>query len=187
MVLKNGPIVMACLLGSMAVDDDNCVYFQGDGDEDYIYSINADGTQKWSVLLTGSASRGGVVIANGRLYAATKEATDHLRVLNLSDGASVWSYTTGDGLSATPTVDSDGNVYVGSFDDSFYVLDSNGNLKFQFETGGNVWSSATISDNGTVYFGSYDGNLYAMEFFSNGTSASTWPTLGKNAQNINSK
>ena len=171
--------------GSMAVDEANAVYFQGDGDADFIYAINADGTEKWSFELTNSASRGGVVIANGVLYASTKEDTDHLRAINVNNGSSLWSFTTGDGLSATPTVDADGNIYFGSFDDKFYVLDPSGNLKFEFTTGGNIWSSATIGSDGTVYFGSYDFNLYAMEFFSTGPSISTWPTLGKDAKNTN--
>lgn len=173
--------------GSMAIDDQNAVYFLGDGTNDLIYAINADGTQKWSVTLTGSASRGGIVIADGKVYASTKEITNHLKVLNIADGSTIWNYTTGKDLSATPLVDKDGNLYIGSFDENFYVLDANGNLKYKFKTGGSIWSSATMANDGTVYFGSYDRKMYAMDFFSAGRSTSTWPTLGKNAQHVNHK
>lgn len=174
--------------GSMAVDEDNTIYFEGDGDIDAIYAIYSDGTKKWSYTLTGSASRGGVVIGDGVLYAATKESSDHLRALSTTDGSLKWSFSTGDALSATPTLDADGNIYIGSFDDSFYVIDADGNQLYEFATGGNIWSTATIGSDGTVYFGSYDYNLYAMEFFASGPNATaTWPTLGKDAKHTNAR
>tara|TARA_R110002096_G_scaffold334375_1_gene528160 strand:- start:4051 stop:5724 length:1674 start_codon:yes stop_codon:yes gene_type:complete len=176
--------------GSMAIDADNTVYFQGDlgAGAGKIWAIKSDGTEKWSFDLAGSASRGGVVLASdGTLYASTKEESDHFRAINSSDGSSKWSFTTGDDLSAAAAVDSDGNVYIGSFDDKFYVLDSGGNVKFEFTTGGNIWGSATIGTDGMVYFGSYDGSLYAMEFFASGLDTGVWPKLGANLKNTTSK
>lgn len=176
--------------GSMAIDAENTVYFQGDlgGGSGKVWAIKSDGTEKWSFPLSGSASRGGVVLANdGTLYASTKEETDHFRAINSSDGSSKWNFTTGDGLSAAAAVDSDGNVYIGSFDDKFYVLDSNGSVKYEFATGGNIWGSATIGTDGTVYFGSYDGSLYAMEFFASGLDTGVWPKLGANLKNTTRK
>lgn len=176
--------------GSIAIDTENTVYFQGDlgSGSGKIWAIKSDGTEKWSFPLAGSASRGGVVLANdGTLYASTKEGTDHFRAINSSDGSSKWNFTTGDALSAAAAVDSDGNVYIGSFDDKFYVLDANGNVKFEFTTGGNIWGSATIGTDGTVYFGSYDGSLYAMEFFASGLDTGVWPKLGANLKNTTRK
>jgi outer membrane protein assembly factor BamB len=176
--------------GSMAIDADNTVYFQGDlgGGSGKVWAIRSDGTEKWSLPLAGSASRGGVVLASdGTLYASTKESTDHFKAINSSDGSLKWTYTTGSALSAAAAVDSDGNVYIGSEDDTFYVLDSSGNVKFEFATGGNIWGSATIGSDGTVYFGSYDANLYAMEFFANGLDSGSWPKLGANLKNTTIK
>jgi outer membrane protein assembly factor BamB len=176
--------------GSMAIDADNTVYFQGDlgGGAGKIWAIKSDGTEKWSFPLTGSASRGGVVLSSdGTLYASTKETSDHFRAINSADGTEKWSYTTQGKLSAAAAVDSDGNVYIGGEDDSLYVLDSSGNLKFEFATGGNIWGSATIGTDGTVYFGSYDGNLYAMEFFASGLDIGVWPKLGANLKNTTAK
>lgn len=176
--------------GSMAIDADNTVYFQGDlgGGSGRVWAIRSDGTEKWSLPLTGSASRGGVVLASdGTLYASTKESTDHFKAINSSDGSLKWTYTTGSALSATAAVDSNGNVYIGSEDDTFYVLDSSGNVKFEFATGGNIWGSATIGTDGTVYFGSYDANLYAMEFFAEGLDNGSWPKLGANLKNTTIK
>ncbi len=176
--------------GSMAIDDDNTVYFQGDlgGGSGKIWAIKSDGTEKWSFSLSGSASRGGVVLAqDGTLYAATKEATDHFRAINSVDGSLKWTFTTGGKLSSAPVVDSDGNVYIGSEDDTFYVLDSSGNVKFEFPTGGNIWSPATIGPNGIVYFGSYDKNLYAMKFTAKGLDTGAWPKTGKDLKNTTNK
>lgn len=176
--------------GSMAIDAENTVYFQGDlgSGAGKIWAIKSDGTEKWSFPLTGSASRGGVVLASdGTLYASTKETADHFRAINSSDGSLKWSFTTGGKLSAAAAVDSDGNVYIGSEDDSLYVLDSSGTQKFKFDTGGNIWGSPTIATDGTIYFGSYDKNLYAMEFFAKGLDTSPWPKLGANLKNTTIK
>ncbi len=176
--------------GSMAIDADNTVYFQGDlgGGSGKIWAIKSDGTEKWSFPLSGSASRGGVVLASdGTLYASTKETTDHFKAINSSDGSSKWNFTTGGALSAAAAVDNNGNVYIGGEDDSFYVLDSSGNVKFEFVTGGNIWGSATINTDGTVYFGSYDGSLYAMEFFASGLDTGVWPKLGADLKNSTRK
>ncbi|MEE8190573.1 MAG: PQQ-binding-like beta-propeller repeat protein, partial [Candidatus Scalindua sediminis] len=59
-------------------------------------------------------------------------------------------------------IDSDGNVYFGSWDKKLYALNPDGMLKWSFTTGGAIKSSPAIGLDRTIYFGSSDGNFYAV-------------------------
>jgi len=63
---------------------------------------------------------------------------------------------------ATPAIGSDGTLYVGSFDGTFFALTPAGQIKWKFKAGREVHSSAAVGDDGTIYFGSRDGKLYAL-------------------------
>ena len=62
-----------------------------------------------------------------------------------------------------PAIDTDGNIYFGSFSGQFYALEPNRAPKWQFDTGQDIWASAVIRADGTVYFGADDGNFYALD------------------------
>ena len=66
-------------------------------------------------------------------------------------------------MDSSPTIGSDGTIYVGSWDNNLYAIKPNGSKKWTFETGGGVDSSPTIGSDGTIYIGSRDNNLYAIE------------------------
>jgi len=57
---------------------------------------------------------------------------------------------------------SDGVVYIGSYDNNLYAIDSvTGNEKWQFKTGG-IWVSSHEVSDGVVHVGSWDKNVYAI-------------------------
>jgi outer membrane protein assembly factor BamB len=74
-----------------------------------------------------------------------------------------WAFQTKKGIFSTPVIGSDGTVYVGSADTSFYALSGEGSLLWSFKTGEVIDSAAVIGADGSVYFGSGDGNLYALD------------------------
>jgi len=82
--------------------------------------------------------------------------------LTIDDSA--WQATAGDSITCSPTVGSDGTVYVGSDDDTFYAFNPNGSTKWTYKTGGDLdTSSASISSDGTtIYTVSEDGYVYAL-------------------------
>ncbi len=86
-------------------------------------------------------------------------------------GGSLWAFQTGNGIFSSPVVGSDGTVYVGSADNTFYAINPDGTLKWKFQTGSIIDSSALLDNKGRVYFGSGDGNLYALNA---GTGQTVW-------------
>jgi outer membrane protein assembly factor BamB len=72
-----------------------------------------------------------------------------------------WSYTTGNWVTSSPAV-IDGRVYVGSWDNKVYCLNSiTGAWIWDYTTGGVVDSSPAVVD-GRVYIGSWDNNVYCL-------------------------
>ncbi len=81
-------------------------------------------------------------------------------------GYQTWKFKAGSYLySSSPALSGDGStVYVGSYDDNLYAINTlDGSLKWTFATGGKIVSSSpAIATDGTIYVGSYDGKLYAI-------------------------
>jgi hypothetical protein len=73
-----------------------------------------------------------------------------------------WSYLTGNGVSSSPALGSDGAVYVGSEDNNLYALNSGGAFAWSYRTGRTEGSSPAVGSDGSVYVGSWDTALYAI-------------------------
>jgi outer membrane protein assembly factor BamB len=99
------------------------------------------------------------------------------RVAAAGPGEREWAFETGGDVYSSPTVANE-TVYVGSFDNTLYAVDTvTGEQQWAFETAGRVWSSPTVSGD-TVYVGSDDNsgeyeNLYAVN---TETGESQWRT-----------
>ncbi|MBO65993.1 MAG: hypothetical protein CL509_06925, partial [Actinobacteria bacterium] len=78
-------------------------------------------------------------------------------------GTVLWEFETGDPVSSSPAIGSDGTVYVGSWDHKLYAINGKTGVKlWEFETRFAVVSSPAIGPDGTVYVGSDDNKLYAI-------------------------
>ena len=66
-------------------------------------------------------------------------------------GIKLWEFETGNYVNS-PTIGSDGTVYVGSYDKKLYALSSKTGVKlWEFETGDNVSSDPTIGSDGICH------------------------------------
>ena len=63
---------------------------------------------------------------------------------------------------SSPSVGSDGTVYVGSDDNTLWAIAPNGTVLFTYKTGQDVTTSPAIGADGALFFGSEDGNVYAL-------------------------
>ena len=96
-------------------------------------------------------------------------------VSRISVGNMYWEFLTGDAVSSSPAIGSDGTVYAGSYDGKVYALNgATGAKKWEFQTGEMVSSSPAIGSDGTVYVGSSDYKVYALN---GATGAKKWDFL----------
>ena len=74
-----------------------------------------------------------------------------------------WEYKTGGAIYASPTLDSKGNIYIGSYDGMFYSFLSDGSLRWSFEVGSPVHAGAIVDEQGNIYFISMSGNVFCLD------------------------
>ena len=87
---------------------------------------------------------------------------------------------------SSPAIGNDGTIYVGSFDQKLWAIDSNGLPRWQFRTGSEIKSSPAIGADGTIYFGCRDRRFYAVSLegklkwaFLTGAWVDSSPALGR--------
>jgi outer membrane protein assembly factor BamB len=84
-----------------------------------------------------------------------------------------WAVSTGGIIFSSPTIDSSGNLFVGSNNNQVHAISSaDGSTNWTFTTGNWVDTTPALShDESIVYFGSWDNKLYAVHVE---TGAETW-------------
>ncbi|MFO7791993.1 MAG: PQQ-binding-like beta-propeller repeat protein [Candidatus Saliniplasma sp.] len=83
----------------------------------------------------------------------TENLTDEIR----------WEFDTEGFIISSPTLGSDGTIYIGSSDTRLYAIKQNGVLKWSYKTEGQIRSSPAVDDNDNIYFGSRDGYFYSVD------------------------
>ncbi len=73
-----------------------------------------------------------------------------------------WRFQTGNDVTSSTAIGTDGTIYIGSDDNYLYAINSNGTEKWRFQTDDNIRSSPAIGYEGTIYFGSGDKCFYAI-------------------------
>lgn len=89
-------------------------------------------------------------------------------------GAILWTFPTGGSVFASPTIGTDGTLYIGSNNSKFFALTPTPTAvvaKWAFAADDWIDSSAAVGPDGTLYFGTYDSTLYAVN---PGTGVARW-------------
>ncbi|MDG2213001.1 MAG: PQQ-binding-like beta-propeller repeat protein, partial [Verrucomicrobiota bacterium] len=123
-----------------------------------------------------------VVVSNSLTSTTSNGAT-----LAVGPGLKLWEFATGNILRSSLAIGADGTIYVGSYDNKLYALNSDGTKKWEFETSGPSESAPAIGADGTVYVGSQDDKLYALNSdgtkkweFATGGNIHSSPAIGAN-------
>ncbi len=155
-----------------------------------LFALAQDGAPKWTAKVGPVVKAAPSLGTDGTVYVASMD--DHLYAITPptgggNQGAVKWSFKFGDhpgsgtlvtdpnaafpgangqGGAATPSIGSDGTVYVGANNSNFYAVGPDGQLKWMYaaepEVAG-IWSAAAISADGrTLYFGANKGGVYAL-------------------------
>ena len=176
---------------ALAIGTDGTVYLSAKLNDDadgVLKAYNpADGTEKWSVSLTGeNTEQGGPAIAaDGTIYLGNKAGT--LKAYNAADGTEKWSYTAASNgpIEVVPAIDNDGKIYFGDTNGMFYVLNSDGTEAYTpLSLGDKINSSAAIGADGKIYVGATDngvGKLYALTTTATSLASGGWPMFGRNS------
>ncbi len=105
-------------INGLALGDDGTIYVGHHGSGAYyrkVFAINPNGTQKWSIELSGSSHTGLTIGQNGEVYVsdANGESNYPLYAVDPDNGSVLWSVGLGDWVSiGGMAVGSDGSIYV---------------------------------------------------------------------------
>ena len=162
-----------------AIDAAGNVYF-GTLTSGRLYSRTAAGALRWTY--TGASvgtSSSPALSPDGRtVYFGGYDSKLH--AVDAATGAGRWTFPLGKEVRASsPAVDSNGVVYIGSYDGLLYGVNPDGTLKRTWSTGHIVRSSPAISGT-TLYVGSNDFHLYAFDIGA-GTGG-PWPQYRHNSR-----
>jgi len=151
---------------SPAVDGNGTIYATSSGPYG-LYAIDPDGDMKWFFNTNGNQIKCSTpAISNdGTIY---QGAGNYLYAIN-QDGTKRWQFETNDFIWSSPGIDSEGTIYVGSFDTNLYAIYPNGSLKWSFPTDADIESSPAIDDDGTIYFVGHDEEYFLFALYPNGT------------------
>jgi len=165
-------------LASPTLSNDGNTIYVGSGDRNKdeggtLYALNSDGTLKWKVEnLDGARVSGAVVGSDGTIY-----ATGSGRVHAFDkDGNKLWESDKDTASSLTPSLSSDGTLYVGTSGGIVYAINaSTGQTKWLYQTGPNpdftgdqkdpqygVLATIVIGADGIIYVGAMDGVMHAL-------------------------
>lgn len=146
----------------------------------HLYAIDPNGTIKWDFRTLGDVDSSPSIAPDGTIYVGSDGQQymydfPHMnKVIPLSpttegflhaiypNGSLQWITDLYGDVDSSPSVASDGTIYVGSDKNDIFALNSDGSIKWVYPTRGDVNSSPAIGDDGTVYVGSDDGSFYAM-------------------------
>jgi outer membrane protein assembly factor BamB len=137
---------------SPTVGPDGTVYLGANNSN--FYAFNPDGTQKWKFEAEPEIAgiwTSGVLSADGRTiyFGANKGGMYALRT---SDGSKVWEAPLfGGSIYASPALDRNGTLYVGTTTGHVFALDSStGNIVSVADTGAAVWSAPSLRPDGSL-------------------------------------
>ncbi|HHT9108473.1 MAG TPA: outer membrane protein assembly factor BamB family protein [Candidatus Wunengus sp. YC63] len=168
-------------LASPTLSNDGNTIYVGSGDRNKdeggtLYALNSDdGTLNWKKEnLDGARVSGAVVGSDGTIY-ATGSGRVHAFDEN---GNKLWESDKDTASSLTPSLSSDGTLYVGTSDGKVYAINSsNGKSKWSnpYQTGPNpdftgdqkdpqygVLATIVIGADGIIYVGAMDGVMHAL-------------------------
>ena len=190
---KEGGSNIGALQASPSVGADGTIYVGSFGSKNKakIYAINPDGSLKWSYkILENRITSGPGIGPDGTLYfgshnfpyypssIANNDVKGHMYALrDLGfEGELKWKYEVDYGITASPAIDKDGNVFfattkIGSSmpirllgDYQFYALNNRGQKLWSYPLKGYSWGSPSIGKDGTIYLGVMRGEAGVVAF-----------------------
>ena len=170
----------------VALDNERGVLYVGTQYRHFYAVKMTDGSTLWeNTDVNGVYLNGAAIGPDGTVF-ITSETDSTLRALDPATGETIWARKLNGKVKAVPTLDAQGNIYLGDLAGYFYVLDKHGMDRWKpVKLSGEIWAGCAIANDGTIYVVAYDGSaggarLYALDAGGIAIDTKRWPTRAMN-------
>ena len=144
---------------SPTIGNDGSIYITAYGGN--LYSFTSSGSLKWTFAVGGNTKSTAAIWNNGTdVIIACGSQSCYSIAARTGNATLIFKHNAV--ISNSPTLGSQGEIYIGSLDGYFTSYNSLGAQLWQFPTNAVVYSTAVIDHNGTIYIGSADSSVYAI-------------------------
>ena len=124
------------------------------------FQWTAPSTDEGSVTFYASGLATGGSSGNDGDYVYTM--SQNLAASSFTHASMDWNASTSGVIFSSPTIGTDGAIYIGSNDNQLHAFNPDGTTKWTFPAGNWVDSTPAVGVDGTIYVGSWDNKLYAI-------------------------
>ena len=124
------------------------------------FQWTAPATDEGTVTFYASGLATGGSSGNGGDYVYT--LSQDISAVSFTHASEEWNASTGGVIFSSPTIGSDGSVYIGSNDNKLHAFNNDGSIKWTFTADNWIDSTPAIASDGTIYVGSWDNKVYAI-------------------------
>ncbi len=189
------------VMSSPTVAPDGTVYQGTAGGQ--LFAVGADGKVRWTAQTGPTIKSAPALASDGTVYQPSSDG--HMYAVT-PQGQVKWSFDFGEhlgptplvtsnqqgpggggggasgiGSGASPTIGSDGTIFIGANNSNMYAVAPDGSMKWLFEAErelAGIWTTPALSADGrTMYFGANKGGVYALNT-SDGSKRWQFPVYG---------
>ena len=135
-----------------------------------VYAINSEGKADWTVDLSSEAIWAQPVFDGETVYVAAMDHSLYALEVSKESARQKWSLDVGGAMVSSPSMDEDGNLYVGTMTQDMVAVSPSGRELWRFSAQGAIWGTPVVHD-GLVMFGDLSGTIYALN---TGSGAVEW-------------
>jgi outer membrane protein assembly factor BamB len=144
-----------------AIGADGTIYVGATND--YLYAINPDGTEKWSIEYGTWTASATAIGPDGTIYFSGETSTGGVLLAVNPNGTEKWrkslSEKAGQG---GPAVASDGTIYLGGYEEKMIAYNPDGSEKWSYNAKGPIETVPAIDNDGNLYFGDTNGFFHVV-------------------------
>ncbi len=126
-----------------------------------VYALNSDGTAAWQVDLSSEAIWAQPVTDGETVYVASMDHSLYALEISEAGARQKWSLDVGGAMVSSPSMDEDGNLYVGTMTQKLVAVSPTGRELWRYDAQGAIWGTPVVHE-GQVMFGDLSGTIYAL-------------------------